>query len=361
VTETVLVTDAGGRRVTGAVLVTGAGGFLGLHVCHRLAAAGWAVRAAVRSSEPPAGSTAVRITGSESGSVLRELVRDCDAVVHLAGRAHVLRETAVDLAAFYSSNTDLTRRVAEAAVAAGVRTFVLMSSVAAVSNARTRVVSDATSDAADTAYGVSKWEAENALAEVAHGADIRAVVLRPPLVYGEGMRGLPLRLFRQLARGLPFPVARPKVRRSMMYAGNLADAVLVTLTRVGLHGRFCVTDGEVVTIDEFARSAATALGRRAHLVPIPAWTLRLAGTIGEIAGHALPVPIDRGTMTRLSQSLIVDGTRFARMAGFDPPVSGREAIEHTARWVGDLVARNGRPRAGSARRELKGLPPVLPE
>jgi nucleoside-diphosphate-sugar epimerase len=330
--------------VSGTVLVTGAGGFIGKHVCQCLAGAGWSVRAAVRSGEPPPDAVCFHLPAARDGRVLRDLVRGCDAVVHLAGRAHVLRETAADpRAEFRASNTELTRTLAEAAVTMGVGTFVLMSSVAAASNAHSGTVRDDVTDAPDTDYGVSKWEAENALDDVAHGTDLRAVALRPPMVYGEGMRGNPLSLFRHLARGLPLPVLRPAVRRSMMYAGNLAEAVAVTLAHTGVRGRFCVTDSAAVAIDAFAGAAAAALGRPARLVPVPAWALRLAGTIGEVAGHALPVRVDRDAVARLSQSLVVDGTRFARLAEFTPRYSQREGVERTARWLvdGGNVTRHG--------------------
>jgi UDP-glucose 4-epimerase len=240
---------------------------------------------------------------------------------------------------------ELTTRLGEAATAAGVDHFILMSSIAAVSNAASEFVSDDFTYPADTVYGSSKRQAEDALAGLAPASGMRAVILRPPMVYGEGMRGNPLRLFHHLARGLPLPVVRPAVRRSMMYVGNLAEAVLRAVTYTDVAGRFCVTDHGAIPIDDFARAAAHALGRRARLVPVPGRMLWLIGTLGETAGRVVRVRFDRRTAARLTRSLLVDGSRFARVTNFAPPYSQREGVERTARWF--VAAHEHRSRIGA--------------
>jgi nucleoside-diphosphate-sugar epimerase len=331
--------------VSGVVLVTGAGGFIGRHVCRRLLEDGWTVRGGVRSSEPPPGVQPVQLGEAAAGPALREAVRGCAAVVHLAGRAHVMRETEGDpLAAFRRVNVDLTRALAAAAVAEGASDFVLMSSIAAVSGVGSEHVSDADVTAPGTDYGLSKLESEDALEEQARGGSLRAVALRPPMVYGEHMRGNPLRLYRHLLRGRPLPVLRPPVRRSMMYAGNLAEAVAASLGDATLHGRFCVTDGAAVPIEEFARASAAALGRTARLVPLPARAVHAAAAVGSLLLRATGGSAGAVALARLTQSLYVDDARFRSASGFAPPYGFEDGIARTAAWFLDGATHRRNPR-----------------
>ncbi|HEX6695122.1 MAG TPA: NAD-dependent epimerase/dehydratase family protein, partial [Longimicrobiales bacterium] len=297
------------------VLVTGASGFLGRHVTAHLADAGWSVTGAVRSRTAH-GIPAVHVTGTETASALRPLVKGCTAVVHLAGRAHVIRETAADpAAAFRLANADLAARFAQAADAEGVKDFILMSSIAAVSNSESTTVSDDQPASPDTDYGRSKLEGEDAVERCAADTHMRVVCLRPPMIYGEYMQGNPLRLFRQIVRRLPVPAARPPVLRSMMYAGNLAEAVSATLSDDHVQGRFCVADQPAMSVDAFVRGAADAMGVRALLLPLPAWLLQ----------HV-------GTLQRMTRPLVVDDSRFRGVSGFQPPYTTDDAIRRTAAW-----------------------------
>jgi nucleoside-diphosphate-sugar epimerase len=266
-------------------------------------------------------------------AAVRKVMSHCDAVVHLAGRVHVLRDLSRNPAAeFRLANTQLTRALALAAVQSGIRRFVLMSSIAAVSNARSVTVSDESVDEPDTDYGRSKLEAEQALHDIAEGAGLRAVTLRPPMVFGEWMRGNPLRLFRYIASGAPVPVVRPPCTRSTMYAGNVAEAVHMALAMGELEGRFCLADGEPLTIEAFTRAAAASLGRPARIVAVPAGMLRAAGAVGEQIDRFLPCPLTRRSAARLCQSLVVDGSRFSRLTRFEPTYSTAEALDRTAAW-----------------------------
>jgi nucleoside-diphosphate-sugar epimerase len=212
------------------VAVTGASGFIGRHLCARLRAAGHPVRALVR-----------RPTGGWGDAIDERVVPDladrdalaraaagCDVLIHLAGRAHVLRETAADpAAAFHHANVDGTASALDAARAVGARQFVLLSSIAAVGAADAGCVDDATPAQPASSYGASKLAAEELVRGRAGG--MCATIFRPPMVYGPGMKGNPLRLFRLLDRGLPLPLGAVRNRRSLLYVGNLVDAVVAAL------------------------------------------------------------------------------------------------------------------------------------
>jgi nucleoside-diphosphate-sugar epimerase len=194
------------------VLVTGATGFVGHSVVAALRARGYRVRALVRDpTRVPAAWVGhvevVQAPGVDAGAALAGAVAGCDIVVHLAGRAHVLREQSVHAAeqAFAATNVEGSRALARAAAAAGVRLIVHASSVGAVTTAAAEPVTDRTVPGPDTAYGRSKLAAEQAVRVAVEGTATAAVSLRPPMMYGPGMRGNPLRLFAHVSRGRPLP------------------------------------------------------------------------------------------------------------------------------------------------------------
>lgn len=308
----------------GAILVTGAAGFVGRILCDALAARGRNPRRAVRTPDPACpDAVAVGDIGSGSGwHAALEGVRD---VVHLAARTHVLRETAPDaLAEYRRVNVAGTERVARAAAARGVRRLVFASSVKV--NGESTGARPYTEDDAprpEDPYGISKWEAEQALARVASETGLEVVVLRPPLVYGPGVRGNFLRLMDLVARGTPLPLAAIENRRSLLYAGNLADAIIQVLASPQAAGRtYLVSDGEDVSTPVLVRALARALGVKPRLVPVPLAALRFAATL---AGRG-------AELARLAGSLQVDSSRIRRDLGWAPRFGLAQGLEPTARW-----------------------------
>lgn len=173
------------------------------------------------------------------------------------------------------------------------------------------------------AYARSKWEAEQALWEITGGSAMTATVLRPPLVYGPGVGANFLRLLRAVDRGLPLPLAKVNNRRSLIYVGNLADAVVRCLDAPEVAGQtFHVADAEAVSTPDLVRVIAKALGRPARLFPVPAeWLER----IGRLTGR-------RETVARLSGSLTVDTSLIRSRLGWHPPASLPEGIAETVVW-----------------------------
>lgn len=246
-----------------------------------------------------------------------------DCVVHLAARAHVMDDSAPEpLAAYREVNVAGTRRLAEQAAAAGVRRLVMVSSIK-VNGERTApgapfLFSDP--PAPEDAYGLSKWEAEQALWLVAAETGLEVVVVRPPLVYGPGARGNFQRLLRWVARGLPLPLGAVENRRSLVALDNLVDLLRVCIDHPAATGQtFLVSDGEDLSTPELIRRLAAAMGRKPRLLPVPPALLRLGGWL---LGRS-------GEVARLLGSLQVDIAHTREILGWTPPISVQEGLRRT--------------------------------
>jgi nucleoside-diphosphate-sugar epimerase len=307
----------------GAVLVTGAGGFVGGAFCAALAASSRRVRRAVRAN-PPGASGAVAVGELGPATDWRPALEGVQCVVHLAARTHVLRETAADpLAEYRRVNVDGTLRLAEQARRAGVRRLVFMSSVKVNGEATERPCTERDAPRPEDAYGVSKWEAEQALARLAAGTGLETVVLRPPLVYGPGVKGNFLRLLDAVAGGMPLPLASIANRRSLVHVGNLVEAVLAVMDAPQAAGKtYLASDGEDVATPDLVRAIALALGVRARLFPCPVSALKLAAAMTGKSAE----------LSRLTGSLQVDSSAIRRETGWRPRYTLAQGLAETARW-----------------------------
>ena len=313
------------------VLVTGANGFIGRSLCAVLAAPGRKVRRAVRTPVPGL-PDAVAVGDIGPDTDWRAALEGVSGVVHLAARTHVLRETASDpLGEYRRINVSATERLARSAAAGGVRRLVFVSSVK-VNGERTgeRPFTEDGAPRPEDAYGASKWETEQALARIAAATGLEVVVVRPPLVYGPGVKGNFLRLMNLVARGAPLPLGTVENRRSFIYAGNLAGAIVQALDAPQAAGRtYLVSDGEDVSTPDLVRGLARALGVKPRILPLPLAALGFAATL---AGK-------RAEFARLTGSLQVDSSRIRRELGWAPRYSVAQGLEETARWYRE--GRNG--------------------
>jgi len=317
------------------VLVTGGTGFIGHALCRALAESGNAPRVALRHQTPAArGSTCLSVAvGEINGSTeWTNALRNINCVIHLAARTHVLRETVSDtLSAYRRVNVDGTRRLAEQAAAAGVRRLVFLSSV--------KVNAERTTDHPCTerdiprpedAYGMTKWEAEQALRQIEQATGLEVVILRPPLVYGPGVKGNFLRLMKLVARGLPVPFASVRNQRSMIYIGDLVDAILACVRAPAAAGQtYLVSDGTDISTPELVSSIGRAMGVSPRLFPFPPSLLMAAATI---IGK-------RNEARRLLGSLQVDSSRIRRELEWQPPYTMEQGLAETARWFLEAVNR----------------------
>jgi nucleoside-diphosphate-sugar epimerase len=306
------------------VLVTGANGFVGSALCGHLAGLGFSVRKALRL--PPgreaSGTVAVGDIGSDTDwSVALEGI---DRVVHLAARVHMIRYTSHDASAEYRRvNVDGTRRLASMAAARGVQRFVLLSSAKVNGELTQRRYTEADPPHPEDAYAVSKWEAEQALVRIGRETGMECVILRPPLVYGPGVRANFLKLMRAVAAGVPLPFASIDNRRSLVYLGNLVDAIGACLEHPRASGRtFLVSDGDDMSTPELVRRLAKALRVPARLLPLPVALLSLAGTL---TGQ-------RSAVDRLIGSFQIDASAMREALGWTPPFAVDRGLQETAHW-----------------------------
>ena len=308
-----------------AVLVTGADGFVGRTLNAALLASGHQVRAASRRGQPLAGCESVAIGDSAAEVDWRPALAGIDTVVHLAARAHVLRDADADpLASYRRVNVTASGNLARAAASAGVKRLVFLSSIK-VNGERTLAApfTEADPPRPIDAYGRSKQEAEALLRDVATMTGLETVIVRAPLVYGPGVRANFLRLLGLVERGLPLPLAAIANRRSMIFVGNLADALTRCVEHPHAAGEtFLVADGEDLSTPDLVRLVAAEMGVKARLFACPPGLLRLAATLlgkGEEAA-------------RLMDSLTLDPSHIHARLAWRPPLSVREGIAATVRW-----------------------------
>jgi nucleoside-diphosphate-sugar epimerase len=306
------------------VLVTGATGFVGTALCAALPGAGFRVRQATRAAAHRDSDTVV--TGDiDAATDWTAALDGVDAVVHLAARTHdALEATPERLADYRRINVDGTRRLAAQAAASGVRRFLFMSSVKVNGESTLeRPFRESDAPRPRDAYGTTKLEAEQVLAELSGASAMQSVVLRPPLVYGAGVKGNFLRLLRLLARGVPLPLASVRNRRSLIYLGNLVDAILTALRAPQAAGRtYLVSDADPLSTPDLLRHLARALGREARLLPCPPVLLRGAGAL---IGRSEEV-------ARLTGSLEIDATRIASELGWTAPHPPQRGFREAADW-----------------------------
>lgn len=301
------------------ILVTGATGFVGQGLIARLTGDGRSFRSAVRT--PGEGDAAVvGDIGPETDWTAA--LDGIDVVVHLAGRAHVVKAEADPLAAFRKVNAAGTARLAEQAARAGVRRFVLISSVKAAADVSGRTaLTEADPPTPKTPYGLSKLEGERAL--LAAAGKMETVILRPPLVYGPGVGANFLLLLKLVDRGIPLPLGSVRNLRSLIARDNLVDAILTAIDVPGAAGgTFYVTDGTRFSTPDLIRSLAAALGRSARLLPFPPSLLRLPTALLRRSDAA----------NSLLGSLVVDDTAFRAATGWRPPVTAAQAFADVAAW-----------------------------
>ena len=304
------------------LLVSGANGFIGRALCDALAADGHVVVRAVRGPQVAPGQVACGEINEKTD--WSALLAGVQAVVHLAARAHVLSETHTDAMALYRRvNCAGAVRLAQQAQDAGVQRFIFMSSVKVHGEGDSTPYRETDSPAPQGPYAISKLEAEQALAAQCAQGGMELVILRPPLVYGPGVGANFLRLLRLAEKALPLPLGSIDNRRSLLYIGNLIDAVRRCLTQPAAAGKtYLLADGEALSTPQLLRLLAHALGRPARLWPFPVWGLKLAAAL---AGRTQE-------FERLCGSLLVETHAIAQDLGWRAPYDSAQGLQATVDW-----------------------------
>lgn len=308
------------------ILVTGATGFVGRSLCAKLARS-HALRVVAREPAsallPPGVET---FSGNLSSSTdWSDALTDVGVVVHCASRVHVMNEQAAyPLAEFRRVNVDGTMRLALQAAQAGVKRFVFLSSIK-VNGEATQPGYPFLADqppAPEDPYGISKREAEEGLRTLAQETGMEVVIIRPPLVYGPGVKANFLAMMRWLKRGIPLPLgAVTENRRSLVALDNLVDLIVTCLDHpAAANQTFLVSDAESLSTAALLRRMGDAIGRPTRLIPVPVPMLQLgAGLLGK-----------RGMAQRLCGSLEVDISKTRDLLGWAPSISVDEGLRQTA-------------------------------
>lgn len=309
------------------LVVTGANGFVGRSLCRRLIQSKYTVVAAVRHSilNVPEPCSYVEIGEINDHTDWLPAIENCDVVIHLAARVHVMNDkTSESLVEFLKVNLHGTLNLARQAAAVGVRRFVYVSTIK-VNGEYTDGKPFTELDTANPQdpYAVSKWQAELGLHEISRDTGMELVIVRPPLVYGAGVKANFYQLLKLVYASLPLPFGSINNRRSMVYVDNLVDALVLCVKHPKAVGQtYLLSDGEAVSTVTLVEMLASAMKKQSRVLPFPIQALRM---LAQLIGKGSAVE-------RLIQSLEVDNSRISQDLGWLPPYSLEHGLKLTADW-----------------------------
>ncbi len=306
------------------ILVTGADGFVGKTLCTKLISAGHHVLGAVMD-EAHKTNLPLGVAGMTVGNIGPEtdwgkVLNGIDLVIHLAARVHVMHESLVDpLAEFRKVNTAGTLNLARQAASAGVKRFVFISSIKVNGegtgegeDGRPSVFSELDIPCPQDPYAVSKWEAEQGLREIREKTGLEIVIIRPPLVYGPGVKANFRSLINWVCRGIPLPLGAVHNKRSFVALDNLVSFIIHCIDHPkAANELFLISDGEDLSTTDLLKKISQAFGKRVFLLPVPVCLMTFtACLLGK-----------RDVANRLFGSLQVDISKARDLLGWEPIVS----------------------------------------
>ena len=311
------------------VLITGVNGFVGKTLSDELVIKGFNVNGTVRSVmsvDFPGAITKFVIKDIDSKTDWQNALEGVDVVIHLAARAHVMKDMAIDaLSEFRRVNVEGTLNLARQAVEAGVQRFIFISSIKV--NGEGSILGQPYTPEDQPApvdpYGISKREAEDGLRQLASETGMEVVIIRPPLVYGPGVKANFQSMMRWLDKGIPLPLGAIHNQRSLVSLDNLIDLIVTCIHHPAAANQiFIAGDGEDLSTTELLQRMAAALGKKAWLIPVPSfileWGARLVGK--------------QAITQKLCGSLQVDISKARDLLGWKPPVSVDESLRKTAQY-----------------------------
>lgn len=322
------------------VLVTGASGFIGQRLLKYLYSSGLNIRATSLSNKPEYLFDSIECLQKDlmdEDSDLRCLCKDCDAIVHLAGLAH---QPGSSWAKYRLTNTKMTQRLAMTAATCNVSHFIFMSTAKVFGegyppSGKRQYYADSDVANPEGGYATSKLAAEEELYAIGLRTGMRCTLLRPPLVYGPGVKGNFAQLLRVVEKGVPLPLASVNNQRSFIFVDNLCHLIGRLLDSPIKETRmYCVADAAMST-PEMIRAMAKAISVSPRLFPFPPSLLRLAG---RITGR-------HGIIERLTQSFVINDSVIRRDLDWVPPVSLEEGMKITAEWFLNKAGKNIRDEA----------------
>lgn len=308
-------------------LITGASGFVGRPLCKELFHRGYQVRAAMRShGQLSASGETVTVGAIDASTKWGDALKGVDTVIHLAARVHVMKDKAADpLTEFLKVNLYGTSNLARQAASAGVKRLVYVSSIKVNGEQTTEEQLFAETDEPDPRdpYAISKLQAEQVLQSIAGETGLEVVIVRPPLVYGPGVKGNLFRLLAAIDKGIPLPLAGANNLRSFVYVGNLVDALAACATHSAAAGQtYLVSDGVDVSTAMLVEKISLSLGRSSRSFYFPPGLLRAAATL---LGRTEQV-------NRMFGSLRVNDRKIRGELGWTPPYTMEQGLSAMADW-----------------------------
>ncbi len=319
------------------ILITGSTGFIGKQLIYRLSKKEYLIKAAVRSQSQKHIAKVAHITvGNIDGNThWHEALQNIDIVIHLAARAHILNDNSPNPEAeFFAVNTEGTANLVKQSIQAGVKHFIFISSIGAMASLSNQPLQENSPCQPDTPYGRSKLAAEQALITLASQSEMTWTILRPTLVYGPGNPGNMERLIKLVKKGLPLPFGLVNNRRSLVYVGNLVDAIITCLSHPNAKNQtFLISDGQDLSTPDLIRKIAYYLDCPCNLLPVPPSLLKVAGNLGDMGEKLLgrSLPLNTPTIDRLLGSLVVDSSKIRNTLNWLPPYTIDEGLQQTLR------------------------------
>ncbi len=304
------------------ILVTGAKGFIGNTLCQTLSMRGNSVVGVTRNQVGDSNNISMISKVLSKDTDWQDSLKDIDVVIHLAGRAHVMKDTSADpYQAYADINIHATKQLAEQAALSGVKRFIYLSSVK-VNGERTKDVafSEIESPRPEDDYGKTKWEAEKALNKIAKDTGMEVVMIRPPLVYGLGVKANFKSLIQLVQRNIPLPFGAIKNKRSFVYIENLIDYIILCSHHpAAANQTFLISDDDDVSTTQLIRYIKEASGKESLLLPVPqSWLVFLLRLFGKSL-----------LSDRLCGNLQVDITKAKTLLNWKPLYTVKEGIQRT--------------------------------
>ena len=303
------------------LLLTGATGFLGRRLEEALQSRSKLnLTAAVRRSVEIPGARIIELRGLDADTDWSTALTNQQVVIHSAARAHIMKDEIADpLAEYRRVNVDGTLKLAREAAAAGVKRFIFISSIK-VNGEQTPLGKPFTADdtpAPEDAYGISKWEAEQGLQQLANETGMEIVIIRPPLVYGPGVKGNFASMVELVAQGLPLPLGAINNQRSLVALDNLVDLIITCIDHPAAANQvFLAGDGQDLSTTELLRGVSRAMGKPSRLISVPLYLLMLGSRLlGKTA-----------VAQRFLGSLQVDISKARHLLGWEPPITVDEGL-----------------------------------
>ena len=321
--------EAESKPTNMSIFLTGSSGFIGSALSKKLLSDNFIVYTKMHSNR--FSDCVINLTSDsepEQAKPLSDALKNCQVFFHLAARAHILKETESDpLSVFRQANVNETLRFAQIAADAGVKRFVFLSSIGVnglYSSDKPFTESDTTNP--HNPYTTSKFEAEELLRKLEQKSNMEVVIIRSPIVYGPKLKANFLNLFKIVDMGLPLPFGSIQNRRSIIYVGNLVDALIRCATHPAAAGQtFIVSDNEVVSTPQLVRAIGRAIRRPSLIFPLPLPIMQVcAGLVGKSS-----------VIDRLTQSLEVNSSKMRRELGWEPPYTMQQGLEATAEWFAE--------------------------